>query len=598
MRRLSRALLPLALTAGLVGQGLVAAAPASAGPGHAFDLQAHRGGLGLTVESTIASFSRGLELGVSTLELDVQITEDGHAVVTHDRRISGSKCKDTAPYTPNDPEYPYVGKYINTLTLQQVKQLDCGSLPQANYPGQTPDPGARMPELREVFHLVQRFRAHDVKLNIETKVEAGAPSETAPREQFVQVVAAEIRKARIGRQVTIQSFDWGALMRMRQVAPDLPIVALTNYDFLQTGQPGRSPWLGGIDIDDFGGDLVEATRSFGADAISPVHGFPQDGKITDPAYRPYVTAAMVTDAHKAGMKVVPWTIDDPATMQSLIDKGVDGIITDYPDRLRTVAQANGFKLPKAYSAPAVRPLAAAHAHNDYEHRRPLQDALDRGFSSVEADVWLIDGELRVAHDLEDAVPGRTLESLYLAPLAERIKQNHGRVYRQGGDFQLLIDIKSDGPTTYAAIDQALSKYRGISTVFVNGRTYKGAVTSVISGNRPLDVLKAQKVRYAGYDGRLGDLNSGMPASLMPLVSDNWTNNFSWQGVGAFPEAERAKLRQIVTTAHRAGYRVRFWATPDARGAAREALWSELVAAGVDHLNTDDLHGLEDFLRTP
>ncbi|GAB2609200.1 glycerophosphodiester phosphodiesterase family protein [Kribbella endophytica] len=595
MRRLPRALLPLALTAALLGQGLVTV-EASAYRGRELDLQAHRGGLGLTVESTIASFTRGLETGVSTLELDVQITEDGHAVVTHDRKITGSKCKDTAPYTAGDPEYPYVGKYINTLTFNQVRQLDCGSLPQAGFPGQTPDPGARMPELREVFALVHRFRANDVKLNIETKVEAGAPTETAPREQFVQVVTQEIRKARIARQVTIQSFDWGSLMRMRQVAPELPLVALTNYDFLQTGQPGKSPWLGGIDIDDFGGDLVKATKSFGASAISPVHGFPQDGKVGDPSYRPYVTEAMVKSAHQAGMKVVPWTVDDPATMESLIDKGVDGIISDYPDRLRQVARDNGFRLPKAYDAPAIRPLASAHAHNDYEHRRPLQDALDRGFNSVEADVWLIDGELRVAHDLDDAVPGRTLESLYLKPLADRIRANHGEVYQRGRDFQLLIDIKSDGPTTYAAIDAALRKYRGISTIFAGGRTFRGPVTAVISGNRPLDVLKAQKVRYAGYDGRLSDLNSKMPASLMPLVSDNWNNNFTWQGVGSFPVAEREKLRQIVTTAHRAGYRVRFWETPDTRGAARDALWAELAAAGVDHLNTDDLHGLEDFLR--
>ncbi|TCC55181.1 glycerophosphodiester phosphodiesterase [Kribbella pittospori] len=594
MRRLPRALLPLALAAGLVAQGLVAV-PASAHRGD-FDVQAHRGGLGLTVESTIASFSHGLELGVSTLELDVQITQDGYAVVTHDRKVTGSKCRDTAPYTPNDAEYPYVGKFINTLTLKQVKQLDCGSLPQAGFPGQQPDPGARMPELRDIFALVHRYHANDVKLNIETKVEAGAPSETAPREQFVQVVAREVRKAKIGRQVTIQSFDWGSLMRMRQVAPELPLVALTNFDFLQVGQPGKSPWLGGLDIDDFGGDLVKATKSFGASAISPVHGFPQDGKVTDPDYRPYVTADMVKSAHKAGMKVIPWTVDDPPTMQSLIDDGVDGIITDYPDRLRSVVQENGFRLPKAYDAPAFRALPSAHAHNDYDHRRPLQDALDRGFNSVEADVWLVDGELRVAHDLDDVVPGRTLESLYLKPLADRVWENHGQVYKHGRDFQLLIDIKSDGPSTYAAVDEALQKFRGISTVFINGRVLKGAVTSVISGNRPLDVLKAQKVRYAGYDGRLGDLQSGMPAWLMPLVSDNWSNVFTWKGVGPMPADEQVKLHDIVVTAHHAGYRVRFWETPDVPGAAREAVWTELKAAGVDHINTDDLHGLEDFLR--
>jgi glycerophosphoryl diester phosphodiesterase len=601
MRRIQRALVPLAVIAGLVGQGLVAA-PADAdrgsGQGRDFDIQAHRGGIGLTVENTIASFSNALQLGVSTLELDIQITEDGQAVVTHDRRVTGSKCRDTAPYVAGDPEFPYVGKYINTLTLNQVRQLDCGTQTLPNFPGQTPDPGARMPKLSEVFRLVHDFRSYGVKLNVETKVEAGAPSETAPREQFVQVVTKEIRTAEMAPQVTIQSFDWGALMRIRQVAPELPIIALTNYDFLQTGQPGKSPWLGGIDVDDFGGDLVKAAKSFGADAISPVHGFPQGGKITDPDYRPYVTTQMVDDAHAAGMAVVPWTIDDPATMRSLIDKGVDGIITDYPDRLRTVAVEYGFKLPKQYDAPAVLPLSQAHAHNDYEHRRPLQDALDRGFNSVEADVWLVDGELLVAHDLDDVVPGRTLESLYLAPLAQRIRANHGEVYARGKEtFQLLIDIKSDGPATYAAIDKALRKYPQILTVFADGRTFEGAVTPVISGNRPLDVLKAQQVRYAGYDGRLSDLESGMPGSLMPLVSDNWTKNFTWTGVGEFPAAEKAKLRDIVVKAHRAGYTVRFWATPDVPGAAREALWTELVAAGVDHVNTDDLHGLEDFLRS-
>jgi glycerophosphoryl diester phosphodiesterase len=597
MRRPPLTLLALLLSAGLL-LGLSPAPPAAAaGPRPAFDLQAHRGGLGLTVESTIAAFSRALRLGVSTLELDVQITEDGRAVVTHDRRVSGTKCRDTAPYTPGDPEYPYVGKYVNTLTFAQVRQLDCGTQTLANYPGQVPDPGARMPELKEVFALVRAYRAHRVMLNIETKVEAGAPSETAPREQFVQVVAAEVARARIGRQVTIQSFDWGALMRMKQVAPRLPLIALTNFDFLQTGQPGASPWLGGIDIDDFNGSLVAAAASFGAAAISPVHGFPQNGAVGDPGYRPYVTPAMIREAHAAGLKVIPWTVNDPETMRSLIEIGVDGLITDYPDRLRTVLSDAGFRLPRGYRGPAVRPLARAHAHNDYEHRRPLADALERGFTSVEADVWLVGGELLVAHDLEDVRPGRTLQSLYLDPLQTRIEANGGRVYRRGDKgFQLLIDIKSEGVSTYLALDRVLREYPDLLTSVRNGRVRERAVSVVISGNRPLEVIQAQRTRYAGYDGRLTDLNSGLPAHLMPLVSDNWTRHFTWTGEGEFPAAERAKLRQIVRTAHAKGYRVRFWATPDAPGAAREALWTELVRADVDHLNTDDLHGLEIFLR--
>ncbi|MFF4618636.1 glycerophosphodiester phosphodiesterase family protein [Nonomuraea jabiensis] len=314
----------------------------------AFDLQAHRGGLGLVVESTLPAFANALELGVSTLELDVQITEDGQAVVTHDRRISDRKCRDTAPAVPGDPEFPYVGKYLNTLTLQQVRTMDCGSQTLAEFPGQRAVPGAPMATLREVFDLVRRYRAWGVKLNVETKVEAGAPSETAPREQFVQVTLREIRRAEMLRQVTVQSFDWGALMRMRELEPRLPLVALTNRDFLQTGQPGASPWLGGIDIDDFGGDPLKAVRSFGADAFSPVHGFPQNGKVTDPGYQAYVTEDMVDQAHALGLKVIPWTIDDGPTLNKLIDDGVDGIITDYPDRLRQIMAERGFKLPKRY----------------------------------------------------------------------------------------------------------------------------------------------------------------------------------------------------------------------------------------------------------
>lgn len=334
-----------------IGSISVATPPATATTGEGgkpFDLQAHRGGIGLTVESTLAAFSRALELGVTTLEMDVQITEDGAAVITHDRQVNGNKCQDTAPATPGDPEFPYVGDYVNTLSLAQVKTLDCGTRTLPQFPEQQPSPGARMPTLSQVFDLVRRYHADRVMMNIETKVEAGAPSETAPREQFVQVVAREIRQARIQDQVTIQSFDWGSLMRMAEVAPSLPLVALDNYTFLQVDQPGASPWLGGIDIDDFDDSPVKAAKSFGASAISPVHGFPQDGRVGDPGYEPYVTTAMVREAHRAGLEVIPWTVDDVPTMEALMDKDVDGLITDYPNRLRELMARRGMRLPRRY----------------------------------------------------------------------------------------------------------------------------------------------------------------------------------------------------------------------------------------------------------
>lgn len=320
----------------------------SAGPA-TFDLQAHRGGLGLNTESSPYSFGAALEMGVSTLELDTQITRDGKVVVTHDRKTNPGVCTDTAPATPGDPQFPYVGKYVKDLTLAQIKTLDCGSVRKARFDRQTTHPGSQMMELKDVFALVKAHRAWGVKMNIETKVEAGAPEQTAPREQFVRLVHDEIAASGLSRQVTIQSFDWGALKAMHAIDPTLPLVALTNGDFLQVGQAGASPWLGGIDVDDFGGDGVKAAHSIsGVTAYSPVATQPQDCSVADATCSPYVTKPMVDTAHSLGMKVIPWTVDDEATMNYLIDTGVDGIITDYPDVLRQVMTTRGMVLPQAY----------------------------------------------------------------------------------------------------------------------------------------------------------------------------------------------------------------------------------------------------------
>lgn len=333
----------------VIGVGVPAAAadPAPGKPGRPhFDIQAHRGGIGLTVEGTLKAFERALELGVTTLELDVQITRDGREVITHDRQIDPDKCLDTEPVTPGDPQFPYAGKYVKDLTFDQVRTLDCGSQQDPRHPDQELSPGARMPTLAELFALVREHRAFGVRFNIETKVEAAAPEETAPREQFVERVASEVERSGFARNVTIQSFDWGSLMAMSERMPKLPLVALTEPNFLEVGEPGASPWLGGLDVDDFDGSPVRAAASFGASALSPVHGEPQDGQVGDPDYVPFTTKEMVDEAHAHGMAVIPWTINDKPTMRKLIDDGVDGLITDYPNRLREVAAEYGFKLPK------------------------------------------------------------------------------------------------------------------------------------------------------------------------------------------------------------------------------------------------------------
>lgn len=249
----------------------------------------------------------------------------------------------------------------------------------------------------------------------------------------------------------------------------------------------------------------------------------------------------------------------------------------------------------------VRPLAQAHAHNDYEHQRPLLDALDHGFTSVEADIFLIDDQLLVGHDLPDLDPERTLRKLYLDPLAERVRAGGGQVY-PGTDrpFQLLIDLKNSGEDTYRALDALLrdDRYAFMFSRYTGGKVRPGAVQVVISGDRPRALMESQRSRFAFYDGRIadaGDLGPGDDARLTALVSENWTKVFDWNGSGAMPEDERAKLKEIITTAHRAGQRVRFWNTPDEPGPRRTAVWQQLVDAEADHINTDDLAGLRDFL---
>jgi hypothetical protein len=245
--------------------------------------------------------------------------------------------------------------------------------------------------------------------------------------------------------------------------------------------------------------------------------------------------------------------------------------------------------PPATKQPA--PLLPAHSHNDYEHKRPLLDALDHGFCGVEADIYLVDGQLLVAHDRDKVKPDRTLQALYLDPLRERVRQNNGRVYRGGPSVTLLIDVKSDAEKTYAVLRDVLKEYTPMLTTFSPDKTETNAITIVISGNRARQIMAEEKMRDAAYDGRLEDLAGANSKHFIPLISDNWLRLFKWNGVGPMPESEKATLVETVTKAHQQGRRVRFWATPDV-----PAVWNELLAAGVDLINTDDLAGLEKFLR--
>jgi hypothetical protein len=242
------------------------------------------------------------------------------------------------------------------------------------------------------------------------------------------------------------------------------------------------------------------------------------------------------------------------------------------------------------SAAEPTPLLRAHAHNDYEHTRPLFDALDHGFGSIEADIYLVDGKLLVSHNLKDVKPERTLAALYLDPLRERVKQNGGRVYRGGPTITLLIDVKSEAVATYAELHETLKKYATMLTAFRNGVAEPGAITVIVSGARAPAVMTAQPLRYAAMDGRIEDLTGTTTAAFIPWISDSWQKVFTWRWTGPILDEDRQKLEKIVAQAHTQGRQVRFWNTPDTPDA-----WRVLFDAGVDIINTDHLAELKAFL---
>jgi hypothetical protein len=242
------------------------------------------------------------------------------------------------------------------------------------------------------------------------------------------------------------------------------------------------------------------------------------------------------------------------------------------------------------TATPVVPLINAHAHNDYEHTRPLFEALENGFCSVEADVFLVDGKLLVGHTRSSLRPERTLESLYLDPLRERAKANGGRIYPGGPPVFLLVDVKSKGKETCEALLKVLDGYEEMLSVARDGRFEARAVTVVVSGNCDRPTIVAPAVRRAGIDGRPGDLDSEAPVFEIPWISESWRPMFRWRGDGPIPDEEKTKLRDFTAKAHKHGRLVRFWATPESA-----ALWKELRADGVDLLNTDKLAELRTFL---
>ncbi len=231
----------------------------------------------------------------------------------------------------------------------------------------------------------------------------------------------------------------------------------------------------------------------------------------------------------------------------------------------------------------IQPLIHAHAHNDYAHAHPLSDALNFGFTSIEADIFLIDNELYVSHERPSSLKGISLKELYLTPLQKLIKKNGNGVYKNfEGVFYLMIDLKSDALPTYELLKKEILEY----PQFINNQHFRIFLTSY----QDLHFIQKDSSGIIGIDGRPDDLGKGYSKELMPVISQTFKKISKWNGIDSIPEEDLQKIKMIACKTHQEGKKLRFWAIPDIAN-----VWKTLLDAGVDIINTDKLEELNQFL---
>ncbi len=294
-----------------------------------FDLQGHQGAWGAWRQNTLTSFAKALEMGVTTLELDVGVTVDAVVVVNHDRHVNRKLYRDTQPATTGDRLFPYAGRKISELAQAQIMTLDLrrrGTARRNRVQALShPTSLFRMPTLEEVFALCHRSGAGHVRLNVEAKRDPTRPTDTADPARFAERILTVVEAAGRPGTTMLSCFDWSLLVSARNLTDGLPLIALVAHHRKAPGSV--SPvWTAGIDVSSrpFFGDVGAAAASFGASVLAP--------NWMD------VTDSLIRSAHREGLRVIPWTVNDPGTMARLIELGVDGIITDHPQRLRIVME--------------------------------------------------------------------------------------------------------------------------------------------------------------------------------------------------------------------------------------------------------------------
>jgi glycerophosphoryl diester phosphodiesterase len=308
--------------------------------GSAFEIQGHRGARGLMPENTLPAFEAALVLGVDVLELDVAVTADDRLVVVHDLALNPATTRGPNGRWLRAPTPP-----VRSLTLQELRHFDVGRIDPGSdyarrYAEQAAVDGTQIPALEEVVDLTRRVGADKVRFNIETKLHPLSPHMTPPPERFAALLVEELRRLEIEERTMVQSFDWRTLQAVQKLAPDIPTVCLSAQqrwlDTLERGRTGRSPWLAGKDADDHR-SVPDLVASAGCEIWSP--------------YFKDLDGNDIARAHALGIEVVAWTVNEEDDMRRLIDDGVDGIITDYPPRLRSVLSDLGLPLASSVAKP-------------------------------------------------------------------------------------------------------------------------------------------------------------------------------------------------------------------------------------------------------
>ena len=274
--------------------------------------------------------------------MDAVFTQDEVPVVWHDHFLSEEICSG-----------PYVGQFVANLTLAQVKEMDC-SVYRSEFPTATYAPETRIPTLEEVLDFIKCTGDDSVQINLETKLDPRAPNETLHVDKYIDGIVPLLFEHGFVERTTIQSFDWRTLFECKRKYPSITTVPLLDELTISANKiTGEYEWLGGLNLNDFDGDWVAAAKATGGDIVGPVHGFPPDAPCDAPGYIPFTTKEHVDRAHELGMRIVPWTVDDVVTSHKLLDDGVDGLISNYPELSIDVIRERGFSTIRGVSDFAV-----------------------------------------------------------------------------------------------------------------------------------------------------------------------------------------------------------------------------------------------------